>query len=408
MEAFFISPMANIILFDDESRDHLLPLTYTRPVGELRVGILTIKEKWEHYLEGSASYITQEYLGEKFPIFIEEENYVINGGVLPNERLVKLIKQLDFNEALLYNDELIATKLKVDQFDHLIEGGNIDELAGYDLKDTPISKINKLWHIFQLNGQEIEADFKILTKGKTSQAISSTNKVINPENIFIEEGAEVECAILSAKNGPIYIGKNAQVMEGCMIRGGLALCDNAVLKMGAKIYGPTTIGPHSKIGGEVNNSVIIGYSNKAHDGFIGNSILGEWCNLGADTNTSNLKNNYAEVKLWNYPGQRFEKTNAQFCGLVMGDHSKCGINTMFNTGSVVGVSTNVFGDGYPRNFIPSFCWGGTHGFTTYRLDKAMEVAEVVMKRRSVKLSELDESIMAEIFKDSTKFRSWEN
>ena len=400
--------MNNIILFDDESREHLLPLTYTRPVAELRVGILTIKEKWEKHMNGSASYITQEYLGEKYPIFISEENYVINGSVLPNERLVRLIQQLEFNEALLYKDELIATKLNVKQFDRLIEGGNIDELAGYDIKDTPISKVNKLWNIFQLNGQEIEMDFKILTDGRESQPISESNTVVNPDQIFVEEGAEVECAILSAKNGPIYIGKNAQIMEGSMIRGGFALCENAVVKMGAKIYGPTTIGPFSKVGGEVNNSVILGYSNKAHDGFIGNSVIGEWCNLGADTNTSNLKNNYAEVKLWNYTREGFEKTNVQFCGLVMGDHSKCGINTMFNTGSVVGVSTNIFGDGYPRNFVPSFCWGGTHGFTTYRLDKAMEVAEVVMKRRNQKVSELDEAIMKNIFSQSSKYRSWEN
>jgi UDP-N-acetylglucosamine diphosphorylase/glucosamine-1-phosphate N-acetyltransferase len=222
----------------------------------------------------------------------------------------------------------------------------------------------------------------------------------------VEEGAEIEGAILNAKTGPIYIGKNAKVLEGSMVRNGLALCENSVLKMGAKIYGATTIGPHSKVGGEVSNSVLFGFSNKGHDGYLGNSVLGEWCNLGADTNNSNLKNNYDQVKLWNYPRGGFERTGETFCGLMMGDHSKCGINTMFNTGTVVGVSSNLFGAGFPRNFVPSFSWGGVQGYQVYQLNKAFKTAEIVMGRRSLELDETERSILEEVFKRTEEFRNF--
>ena len=287
----------NIILFDNDARERLLPLTYTRPVCELRVGILTIREKWERHLDGEASYITQDYLSDKYDIKIAELNYIINGSVLPSDELATIVKGLRVNQALLHNEELIAAKLDKTQFEYLMDKDEAEEMEGFDLQEIPFLKINDLHDIFSLNDAAIRDDFKLLTKGRKSQPISDTNQVIAPENIFLEEGASVECSTLNASTGPIYIGKNAQIMEGCLIRGGLAMCENSTLKMGAKIYGATTLGPWCKVGGEVNNSVMIAYSNKGHEGFLGNSVLGEWCNIGADTNNSNLKNNYAEVKL---------------------------------------------------------------------------------------------------------------
>ncbi len=400
--------MPNFILFDDDVRDRLQPLTFTRPVSELRVGILTITEKWQRHLRiDEISYITQDYLIDKYPIHIESDNIVINGSVLPSTQLVQLVLELEENEAILKDGELIATRLDERQFDRLIHGQEIEELIGFDVGDTPFLKINYLWDIFRINGEAIQEDFDLLTKNRISQPISSTNQVIAPENIFIDEGATVECAILNASAGPIYIGKNATVMEGAMIRGALALCESSTIKMGTKIYGPTTIGPHSKAGGEIGNSVITGYSNKGHEGYLGNSVLGEWCNLGADTNTSNLKNNYAEVKLWDYRKEGFVPTGLQFCGLIMGDHSKAGINTMFNTGTVVGVSANVYGSGYPRNFIPSFSWGGFSGFKTYRTNKAFDTAEKVMARRKIEFTETEKGILQTIFENTAQYRSWE-
>ncbi|MGK0365583.1 MAG: UDP-N-acetylglucosamine diphosphorylase/glucosamine-1-phosphate N-acetyltransferase [Saprospiraceae bacterium] len=398
----------NIILFDNDARERLLPLTYTRPVCELRVGILTIREKWERHLEGEASYITQDYLSDKYDIKIAELNYIINGSVLPSDELATIVKGLRVNQALLYNEELIAAKLDKTQFEYLMDKDEAEEMEGFDLQDIPFLKINDLHDIFSLNDAAIKDDFKLLTKGRKSQPISDTNNVIAPENIFIEEGASVEYSTLNASTGPIYIGKNAQIMEGCLIRGGLAMCENSILKMGAKIYGATTLGPWCKVGGEVNNSVLFAYSNKGHEGFLGNSVLGEWCNIGAGTNSSNLKNNYAEVKLWNYATERFEPTGKQFCGLVFGDHTKCGINTMFNTGTVIGVSANVYGSGFPRNFIPSFAWGSAAGMTTYRTAKAFETAERVMERRGIELTPEERLILLRVFEDSAKFRRWEN
>lgn len=398
----------NIILFDNDARERLLPLTYTRPVCELRVGILTIREKWEKHLDGEVSYITQDYLSDKYDIKIAELNYIINGSVLPSDELVEVIKDLRINQALLQNGELIAAKLDKLQFEYLMENDEAEEMEGFDAENIPFMQINDLHDIFSLNAAALKDDFTLLTKGRKSQAISKTNQVFAPENIFLEEGANVECSVLNATTGPIYIGKNAQIMEGCLIRGGLAMCENSTLKMGAKIYGATTLGPWCKVGGEVNNSVMIAYSNKGHEGFLGNSVLGEWCNLGADSNNSNLKNNYAEVKLWNYATERFEPTGKQFCGLIMGDHSKCGINTMFNTGTVIGVSSNIFGGGFPRNFIPSYAWGGASGMTTYKTGKAFETAEKVMARRGRELSPEDRLILLRVFEDSKKFRRWES
>ncbi|MGE0637596.1 MAG: GlmU family protein [Bacteroidia bacterium] len=383
----------NVILFDGNRRNHLLPLTFTRPVADIRIGILTIREKWEHYL-GKTSSLTEDYLSGKFPANLAADNILINSSVCPDEDLVKKIKELKTGEAIIAENILIAVALpkhKVGTF----KESDTDCYVKHNYT-AKFLQVNNLWDIFQKNAEAIEADFKLLTKGRKSANISSTNTLINPENIFLEEGAKVEASVINASSGPVYIAKDAEIMEGSLIRGPFALCEHSTLKMGAKIYGATTIGPHSKVGGEVNNSVIFGYSNKAHDGFLGNAVIGEWCNLGADSNNSNLKNNYAEVKLWNYAENTFVSTGSQFCGLIMGDHSKCGINTMFNTGTVVGVSCNIFGAGFPRNFVPSFSWGGANGFMNYNLDKALETAKLVMERRHIELTKEDEKIFEHI------------
>lgn len=400
--------MAHLILFDNETRDHLLPLTYTRPVGALRVGILTISEKWERVMACPVSFLTQDYLSEKFEMDYGEENYLINGSLLPTPQMVRLIKQLDYSEAILLDGELLATKLRGEQIEQLIKDEDFGELSGYEAKNTDILKLRGVYDIFHLNQAAIEADFALLTEGRTSAPLSDTNRLVGPtDQLFIEKGATVECAILNTQNGPVYIGRNALVMEGSMIRGAFAMGEGAVLKMGAKIYGATTLGPGCKVGGEVNNVVFQADANKGHDGYLGNSVIGQWCNIGADTNCSNLKNTYEEIKLWNYLEERFVKTGLQFCGLIMGDHTKVGINTMFNTGTVVGVAANIFGDGFPRNFIPSFAWGGASGYSTYRTSKAFEMMERVLERRGVDLTVQDRLILLRVYEDTAKYRRWE-
>lgn len=390
----------NYILFDGTVREQLLPFTYTRPVADIRVGILTIREKWETFLETTTTTVTEDYLSEKYPMVEMEENIMLNAAYLPNPEIVELIKNLEENQAIFKDEDVIAffTKEMQDDID-------FDSFEAIEFEND-IIKIEHTWDIFSKNGDAIHQDFDLLTEGKTSMPIPSSNNVIAPENIFIEEGAKLEFTTLNASSGPIYIGKNAEIMEGSIVRGPLALCDNAAIKLGAKIYGPTTIGPFSKVGGEVNNSVLFGYSNKGHDGFLGNSVLGEWCNLGADTNNSNLKNNYAEVRLWSYQTESFARTGLQFCGLMMGDHSKCGINTMFNTGTVVGVNANIFGSGFPRNFVPSYSWGGSSGFSTYLTKKAFEVAKVVMSRRNIEFTIQDQEILEHVFELTKKYRNY--
>lgn len=390
----------NYILFDGNVRNSLLPFTYTRPVADIRVGILTIREKWEKALGLTTTTITEEYLEAKYPMVEMEENVLINASFLPSKALVKKVKKLSKNQAIFKGEEVIAFFTSENQ-----EEVDFDSYEQIDFEDE-ILQVKNTWDIFSLNDKAIQSDFDFLTEGKTSQAIPEGVQVINKENIFIEEGATILLSSLNASNGPIYIGKDALIMEGCAVRGPFAMCEYSVLKMGAKIYGATTLGPYCKVGGEVNNSVLFGYSSKGHEGFLGNSVLGEWCNIGADSNTSNLKNNYAEVKLWNYETGRFAKTGLQFCGLMMADHAKCGINTMFNTGTVVGVSANIFGSGYPRNFVPSYSWGGASGFTTYQLRKVFEVADVVMKRRGLELSELDKNILEHVFEETSKHRNY--
>ncbi len=388
----------NYILFDGAVRNQLLPFTFTRPVADIRVGILTIREKWEKFLGSTTTTVTEEYLSDKFPMVELEQNVLINASFCPSENLVLLIKNLQENQAIFYNDEPLAFYAKEDQ------EIDFDAFTITQYTDDDVLRIENTWDIFEKNHQAIKRDYDVLTQGRTSEAIPQTTIAFNPEHIFIEKGAKVMCASLNATDGPIYIGEDTVLMEGATIQGPFALCEHSSVKMGAKIYGGTTIGPHCKVGGEVANSVMMGFSNKGHDGYMGNSVLGHWCNLGADTNTSNLKNNYAQVRLWDYDTERFAKTGTQFCGLMMGDHSKCGINTMFNTGTVVGVSANIFGAGYPRNFIPSFTWGGSSGMETYNTTKAFEVAAVVMARRGLEFDTQEEAILNEVFEISKQWR----
>jgi UDP-N-acetylglucosamine diphosphorylase/glucosamine-1-phosphate N-acetyltransferase len=384
----------NYILFDNFRRNNLLPLTYLRPVADIRIGILTIREKWERSLDTKTSTLTEDYLSELYPIVEKDDNTMINGSILPEPKLVDAIKKLKRNEVLVKEDTIVAMRVESADLEN-IEDENIEGITVREWEHE-IIKITYTWDIFSYNGQAIELDYDLLTKGRKSQPLSKTNTLIG-DRVFIEEGAKVECAVLNSTNGPIYIGKDAEVMEGSVIRGGFALCEHAVVKMSAKIYGPTTIGPHSKVGGEINNSVIFGYSNKAHDGFLGNSVIGEWCNIGSDTNTSNLKNTYDNVKLWNYADQTFVDTGKQFCGTIMGDHSKCGINTMFNTGTVVGINTNLFGGGFQRNFVPSFTWGGPAGFRTFDIKRAINVAEKMYARRDLKFDEKQVTVLKSVF-----------
>ncbi len=398
----------SIILFDlPKNRSGLLPFTYTRPVAEIRIGTLKISEKWSNFLESEVSFLTDDYLQEKYPTQKDDINLVINSAIIPNDHLVSQILGLSERASLFQGDTFIATKCKAEDITHCIaekwERFPKQEFNG------KFTVIEKPWDIFRNNGSELRKDFDILTKGKISQPIIDPHtKVYNESNIFLEEGATVKAAILNAENGPIYLGKDSTVSEGAIIKGAFSLGEGSTVNMGAKMRGDITIGPACKVGGEVSNSILFGYSNKGHDGFLGNSVLGEWCNLGADTNTSNLKNNYTPVKVWDYQSGRFTDTGLQFCGLLMGDHAKSGINTMFNTGTTVGVCANVFGDGFPRTLIPSFAWGGAAGFSTFRLNKAFEAAEAMMKRRNKTLDEADKKILEKAFELSAQYRAWEN
>ena len=388
----------NYILFDSDVRNSLLPFTYTRPVAEIRIGILTIREKWEFFLGFTTTTITEEYLEAKYPMVELNENILINASFLPTKNLVNQVKKLSKNQAIFQGEQVVAFFTSDTQ-----ENVDFDSYEQLEFQEDLI-QIKNTSDIFSLNDKAIQADFDLLTEGRISQPIPDGVHTIQKKNIFIEQGAIISFSSLNASKGPIYIGKDSEIMEGCLVRGPFALGENSILKMGTKVYGATTLGPYCKVGGEINNSVLFGYSSKGHEGFLGNSVLGEWCNIGADSNSSNLKNNYAEVKLWNYENERFTNTGLQFCGLIMGDHSKCGINTMFNTGTVVGVSANIFGSGFPRNFIPSYSWGGAAGFTIYQMKKVIEVAKVVMKRRDLELSETDISILQHVFDETSKFR----
>ena len=391
----------NYILYDGSVRNALLPFTYTKPVADLRIGILTIRQKWEKHLGFTTTTLTEEYLEEKYPMVEMAKNVMINASFLPTTSLVEIINGLKENQAVYKNNEVIAFYTTENQ-----EEVNFEAYEKIDFNDE-ILQICNTWDLFSLNDAAIRLDFDLITEGRDSQPIPKGVNYLNKEDIFIEEGAEVLFSTLNASTGPIYIGKDALIMEGSVVRGPFSLGNDAILKMGAKIYGATTVGPNCKVGGEVSNSVIMGNSNKGHEGYLGNSVLGEWCNIGADSNNSNLKNNYAEVKLWSYETERFAKTGLQFCGLMMGDHSKCAINTMFNTGTVVGVSANIYGSNFPRNFIPSFSWGGAAGFSEYQISKAIETASLVFARKGLEFDEQGKRILNHIFELTSKYRNFD-
>ncbi len=383
--------MTNTVLFDF-NRKSLLPFTFTRPVADLRIGILTLREHWELMLEGTTSFLTQDYLSKKFPEWKENENLFLNGALIPTQELLDAARRLSLGQRLVSKGVPLAAFAE----------GWPDPTSPYGrFKDIEfhhkITLVKNVWDIFQLNDQVLRQQFQLLTAGRRSAPLSNSNRLIAAHNIFVEEGVVVECATINASTGPVYLAKNSEIMEGAMIRGPFALGENATVKMGAKIYGATTIGPHCKVGGEVSNSVILGYSNKAHDGFLGNSVIGEWCNLGADTNNSNLKNNYSTVHVYDIGSEKMIPTGLTFCGLFMGDHSKCGINTMFNTGTVTGVSANIFGAGFPPKFIPSFSWGGFEDSPVFRFEKAAELARQVFKRRGLDFDATEEAILKSVF-----------
>jgi UDP-N-acetylglucosamine diphosphorylase/glucosamine-1-phosphate N-acetyltransferase len=390
----------NLVLFDDPRiRLDLLPFTFTRPTSGMRVGILTIAEKWEKWMKTTVSYKVEDYLQKKFALHSTPDNLLVNGAVCPDQKIVDTIKNLPKGKYLVKGSMLVAANNPEQE----MKGDNIVEYR------EELTIIDKTWKIFLENAKQIKIDFALITAGRMSARIQDKHTIVYGEqNLFVEEGVNIKAAIINAETGPVYLGKNSIVQEGAIIRGSFALCEGAHLNMGAKMRGDTTIGPFSKVGGEVSTSVVFGYSNKAHDGFMGCSVLGEWCNLGADTNTSNLKNNYEPVKLWNHIKQEFESTGLQFCGLMMGDHSKCSINTMFNTGTVVDVCANVFGEGFPRNYVPSFSWGGgSNGMTTYRFDKALETASRAMARRNVEMNKIEADILKTVFQITSATRHWE-
>jgi UDP-N-acetylglucosamine diphosphorylase/glucosamine-1-phosphate N-acetyltransferase len=389
-----------INLFDDSSWLSLRPLTFTRPVADLRLGILTIADKWAKYTGQAPGFLTIDYLSAKYPAHPDADTFV-NASICPDEALFAAIKELKVAEVLLKDTLVLAYKV------HPGEAASLKQSS--DLR--PVSYTGSFTHIvypediFRNNDTELRADFALLSRGRSSATLSTTNTVLG-DQIFLEEGAEAECSTFNTLNGPVYIGKNAQVWEGSHIRGSFALCHDSQVKMGSKIYGQTTVGPHSTVGGEIKNAVIWGYSAKGHEGYLGNSVMGQWCNIGADSNNSNLKNNYGEVKLWDYEQKGYRKTGLQFCGLIMADHVKCGINTMFNTGTIAGVGANVFGGGYPLNFIPDFSWGGTKETEVYKLSKMLETTERVFERKNIEFNQMEKDILAKIFELTEIYRGF--
>lgn len=387
-----------VILFDTSVRNSLLPFTHTRPVADIRCGILTMRERWERFLSKPTSTLTVPYLQHVFPHESGEDNLYINGAVFANPGIADAISSLAIGEKLVKDELVIALRTQKTI-------NTTEDIAYQNIAKTyegNVASLKNVWDIFSINGEAIKGDFKLLTYNKTSVSLPDDIIVKGSENIFIEEGAVINAGcIINATTGPVYIGKDAEILEGCMLRGPIALCEHGVIKMGAKVYGDTTIGPGCKVGGEISNVVFFANSNKGHDGYLGNAVIGEWCNLGADTNCSNLKNNYDEVKIWDEHSNKSVKTGLTFCGLIMGDHSKCGINTMFNTGTVVGVSSNIFGAGFPEKFIPSFCWGGSDGMTTYSFERAIDTAGRMMARRNKQLTTTEKDMYQYIFNNTT-------
>ncbi|MBW7866755.1 MAG: glucose-1-phosphate thymidylyltransferase [Brumimicrobium sp.] len=378
----------NIILHDLSGHLTFAPLTLTRPVGKLRTGMWTNEERWQFYCpQATISFMTKDYLSEKYSANITKDNLWVNAAVIPTNELVKNITDLKKGESLYINNAFIAYR-----------GEEYLPVKPKSSAKANIIILENRWDIYQKNDQILAKDFQAYTAGKKSQAISDTNTIIgDAKRIFLEKGAKVECAILNVSDGPIYVGKNAEIMEGSIVRGGLIMLEESILKIGSKIYGATTIGPHCRVGGEVNNSIFQGYSNKGHDGFIGNSVIGEWCNLGADTNCSNLKNNYGNVKTYNYFLRELEQTNVQFMGVMMGDYSKTSINTMINTASVIGVCANIFMSGFPPKYVADFSWGGEPSAPVYELASAYESIHAMMQRRHQELTDEDKRILAYLY-----------
>ena len=394
-----------VILFDDHTRFQLLPFTHTRPIADIRCGILTMRERWEHLLKQVITTLTDSYLQPAFHLEAGDDNLLINGSVFATPELVTAIRQLNEDQKLVQNDLLIAARFSNSEF-HFHNLDAITQGLGVVGYDGEISRLKNIWDIFSLNDQAITNDFALLTKGRKSAPIPQHVIAVNTENIFIEEDAIINPGvIINPASGFVYIAKDAEILEGAILRGSIALCEHAVVKMGAKIYGATTIGPGCKVGGEISNVVFFANSNKGHDGYLGNAVIGEWCNLGADTNCSNLKNNYDYIKIWDEHANKSIQTGLQFCGLMMGDHSKCGINTMFNTGTVVGVSANIYGGGFPEKFIPSFTWGGSEGMVTYDFNRALDTAKRMMVRRKKTLSDADVRVLQYVFEITTAQRN---
>ncbi|RRB04860.1 GlmU family protein [Larkinella rosea] len=388
--------MYNLILFDDPTiRTALLPFTFTRPVSEIRIGICTITEKWAQQLQTKPSFLTELYLQIKYPRLVTQDGFFVNGAICPTKSLINALNGLKPGVGLVTPDGLLVALRSEKLLSSVPSVADADTVAVFD---EPLTIIRNLPDLFANNAEQIRADFERLTAGRTSQAITDPHtRCYAPENIFVEEGAVIRAAVLNAENGPIYVGKNAMIQEGTVMLGPFALCDHATVNWGGKMRSNTTIGPYTKVGGEISNSVFFGYSNKGHDGFLGNSVIGEWCNLGANTNNSNLKNDYTNVSLYSYATGQFENTGRLFCGLMMGDYTKVGISTMFNTGTVVGVNGNVFGAGFQPKYIPSFSWGGgAEGFTNYRLEKALQVARETIGRRGRVFDEVEETILREV------------
>ncbi len=402
----------NWLIFEDTQQVNFWPLTYTRPIYALRCGIDTLVEKWAQTL-GSVpnGMLTSPELKEVWGKLPDGNGPIlwINGRFFPNDEIHAHLNNLRPEHRLIDSEGLtlafITEKLLPE-----CKVWSEEEFAAFEVSGvvSTVKCLKQLPDLFSLNGEMIRADFERITKNRYSAPIEDKHTIVYGSNrVFIEPGAKIRAAILNAEDGPIYIGEGVQIQEGAMVHGAHAFLPNAVVNMGAKLRGDSTLGPYCKVGGEFSNSILQGYSNKGHDGFVGNSYIGEWCNIGADTNTSNLKNNYAPVRLWNEAQGKFVDTGLQFCGLIMGDHSKCGINTMFNTGTVVGVGANIFGDGFPRNVIPSFSWGGAAGLTTHALPKVFETAQRVMERRKEVLSPAQHQLLEDIFKKTSYLRTWE-
>ncbi len=397
--------MKNIILFDNETREQLLPFTFIRPVCELRTGMLTNRMRWELALEGKASYITQDYLSEKYDITISEQNYLVNGAIVPDANLVSIIKQIRNGEALLFEGELVAAVLNREQFDRLMDD-DIDELTSYELASTGVRKLNRLWDMVYLNDSILRQDFAMLSSLWPSIPLDGSNRLIG-KDILVEPGASVSGATLNASTGPIHIGAGAQVMEGAVIRGPFSLGAGSVVKMGARIYGATSIGPGCVVAGEIKNSIFIGHSNKAHDGYLGDSVIGEWCNIGADTNVSNLKNTFGDIRIWNYQEGAYGSSGKQKLGIFLGDFSVCGINTMFNSGTVAGIAGNIFGSSFQPKYIPSFSWGDGEQLSTYLPEKAFQVIERMMSLKGKTFLPEDRLLLMKVFEDTAAYRAWE-